>query len=286
MVFSQGTAFKGRDVAYDDLYRAHALDGSLFYTVPVKKAALIIALDNDVRDQREVEADLPNDGDYAVWMSPELEPLGKVRASRDSFEKALSRGIDGGRIKCAVIARKLDDKIDPIHTRLHLHQIESWCRERDIELGYWWQQYSELEFEFAGETIDEIARHFAPSPLHPEEFDVDAFARYKESEAVQQEQQYRSLLQEVHRLKQGGAKPSSREETDRSINTKEKNSLLTVLASLVEALSDRLPQPEYKRAQAISQMTERIGAPVSTNTVDKFLKETTDAVEKRKQAYR
>ncbi|HTH76511.1 MAG TPA: hypothetical protein VL635_19120 [Trinickia sp.] len=112
-------------MAYEDLYRAHALDGSLFYTVPVRKAALIIALDNDVRDQSEWEADLPNDGDYAVWMSDELEPKGKVKTSTDAFEKSLIRSIDDGHLKSSVIARRIDGKLDAIHTRVSIHEIES-----------------------------------------------------------------------------------------------------------------------------------------------------------------
>ncbi|HTH76512.1 MAG TPA: hypothetical protein VL635_19125 [Trinickia sp.] len=153
-------------------------------------------------------------------------------------------------------------------------------------MGYWWQQYNELEFEFASEMIDEIAAHFAPSPLHPEEFDVDAFSKYKESESNEREAQFRKLLQDFNQLKQGMAKTPAHDEADRPINTKEKNSLLTVLASLVEAMADHLPEGGYKRAEALSAMTERLGAPVSVNTVDKILKETTGAVEKRRQAYR
>ncbi|RQN35032.1 hypothetical protein [Paraburkholderia tropica] len=269
---------------YKDLYLAHALHGSLFQTICIRKAALLVALDNDVRDQSEIEAELPNNGDYAHWMSPELEPSGKLKTSRDRFERALLKSLGTGRLSAAVVARNLDDEIDPIYTLVPTEAIREWCQERDVDTGDWLMQHEESDIEFTSETAHEIANYYMPSLARTDDFDFDALEAYKSSEESRREELFRSLLQEVQRLR-AEVPHARRTEAESPINTKEKNSLLTVIAALVNALDGRLPNG-YKRAEAVARFTDQIGASVSVNTVDKILKQTDSAVERRRDAYK
>jgi molecular chaperone GrpE (heat shock protein) len=268
---------------YEELYRAHALSGSLFQTVCIRKAALLIALDNDVRDQSDVEADLPNDGDFAHWMAPELEPCGRLKTSRDKFERALLRSLAEGHLSTAVVARTVDGEVDPLYTLVPIHEIHEWCQERDLDTGDWLQQHEEAEIEFSDAIIDDIVKFYIPGRVEPDSYDATAFEAYKKSEESEQADQYLRLLREVQKLR--AESHNHKLDAEVSINTKEKNSLLTVIAALVNALNDSLPSG-YKRAEAVARLTDQIGASVSVNTVDKILKQTGAAVDRRRDAYK
>ncbi|HIH2651549.1 TPA: hypothetical protein ACYLK9_001023 [Burkholderia cenocepacia] len=267
---------------YQDLYYAHALSGALFQTISIRKAALLIALDNDLRDQSEVEAELPNGGDYAVWMTTDLEPSGKLKAARDRYERALLKSLDSGRLNGEVIARNVDDVIDPVYTRVSVHAVREWCSERDVDTGDWLAQHEESEMEFSDETIQTIANYYLPGATEPDAYDAAAFQTYKSSAEGERADQYLRLLQEIQRLRTESRSPRNTE-IEPSINTKEKNSLLTVIAALVAAMGDRLPDG-YNQAVAIAGLTDQLGASVSINTVVKILKQTADAVDRRRSA--
>ncbi|PRY07047.1 hypothetical protein [Paraburkholderia sp. BL25I1N1] len=270
---------------YEDLYRAHALTGSLFQTVPIRKAAFLIALDNDVRDQSEIDADLPNNGDFAHWwMASELEPSGKLKASRDKFERALLKSVETGRLSAAIVARNIDDEIDPIYTIVPINDIRDWCLERDVDTGDWIAHHEETEIEFSDAIIDEIATHYSPGTAALGTYDAAALETYRSSDESERADQYRRLLQEVQKLRSETSQ-GIKAEPDGPINTREKNSLLTVIGALITALSDRLPEG-YKRAQAVASLTDRIGASLSVNTVDKILKQIDAAVDRRRGANR
>ncbi|KWN75192.1 hypothetical protein [Burkholderia ubonensis] len=271
-------------MAYEDLYRARALSGSLFQTICIRKAALLIALDNDVRDQSEIEADLPLDGDYAVWMAPDLEPSGKLKMTRDMYERALLKSFDAGLLETEVVARNVDGEVDPIYTLVPIQTIREWCLERDVDTGDWLTRHEESEIEFSDALIDEIAMHYVPRITRSDPYDAAALETYKSSTDSERADQYLRLLQEVQRLR-AEPPPVRKTEAEAPINTKEKNSLLTVIAALVTALNDRLPDG-YKRAEAVARLTDQIGASVSVNTVDKILKQTDAAVDRRREAYK
>lgn len=270
---------------YENLYRAHALDGSLFFTVCIRKAALLIALDNEVRDQSEIDADLPNDGDYAPWMSAEAEPKGKLKAARDVYERSLLKSLSAGRLEAAVVARNLSGDVDPIYTLIKLENLREWCLEHDTDDGDWLTRHEETEMEFAYAMIDDIVVNYTPVRGDSEPHDEEAFQAYKGSDESARAEQFRKLLQENQRLR-AGSTTDRKLVPDLPLNTRERNSLLTVIAALIAAFEDRLPEPEfgYKRAQAIALLTEQLGAPVSTNTVDKILKQIDDAINRRRGA--
>ncbi|MCX4137916.1 hypothetical protein M0D68_06955 [Paraburkholderia sp. SEWSISQ10-3 4] len=269
---------------YEDLYQALALDGALFFSISLREASLLIALDNDLRDQSEIDPELPNDGDYVVGMSPLLEPTGKVKIQRDQIEKGLVRAVELGRIKPVALARDREDRIEAIYTLLSTGDVEAWCREHDLGFGDWWSKYQLDENEFLLSLADEIVAHRTPASIEPgpTDYDEHAMETYRMSVAEQQELLYKEMLTELHSLKQSRSQPRSSPEPD--MGTRERNTLLTLIAALINEIADRLPDGTYKRAQTISVMTEKIGASVSPNTVDKILKDAAAVAERRRSS--
>uniref|UniRef100_UPI001654AFEE hypothetical protein n=3 Tax=Pseudomonadota TaxID=1224 RepID=UPI001654AFEE len=88
---------------------------------------------------------------------------------------------------------------------------------------------------------------------------------------------FRTVLSELDVMK----RKSSTSPGPENLGTRERNTLLTVIASLVMALGDRLPDG-YKRAEAIAGLTDQLGASVSVGTIDKILKQTAAAVDRRR----
>ncbi|WP_124094491.1 hypothetical protein [Burkholderia gladioli] len=278
---------------YDNLYLEHALDNALLYAISVREAALLIALDNDTRDQSEIDTELPNEGDYVVGMSPELEPSGKLKASRDHIEKSILRATETGRMKFALCARTQDDKVDAIYSLVSGTDIESWCREYDMRYGEWWMRWQEDENDFIASLADDIVARRMPSPLERirTRDEEDAAAEYRRSEADHREAMYTKLLADWQGAKtqleelQVKLKAAEGRGADSESGLRGRNSLLAIIAALAEELGDRLPvgSSTWKRAEAVSTMTQKVGASVSAVTVDKVLKEATSIVDRRKR---
>lgn len=268
---------------YENLYQSLALEGDLIFAISPRDASLLIALDNDVRDPEHVEAELPNDGDWIPGMSPFLEPRGHLKFTRDQLEKGLLKAVESGRIKAVAAARNVDGRLDPYYSLLAHSDVRAWCDEHDLGLGDWWNRQELDDNEFAVAIADKIVSHRMPDAVESAEtgYDENAMDRYQKSTAEAQESQYREMLIELRALKNKIASDGTG--IEEKINTREKNSLLTVIAALVTALGDRLPGG-YKRAQAVALLTDQIGASVSVNTIDKILKQTEAAVDRRREA--
>ncbi|QGZ62112.1 hypothetical protein [Paraburkholderia acidisoli] len=265
---------------YENLYQQHALDDTLHYAISLREAALLIALDNDDRDQSEIEAEMPNGGDYVVGMSPLLEPSGKLRTARDHIEKSILRAIESRRIDFALCARTQDDKIDAVYSLVSGSDVESWCNEHDMRYGEWWMRWQEDENEFLVAIADDVVARRMPAPLEraPSPGDEEIMAQFLNSEEDQRKWMFKKLQDELHEAKQKSKSPTVEHET---LGTRERNTLLTIIAALIDELGDRLPSGTYKRAQAVAAITHRIGASLADNTVDSVLKKAAATIDRR-----
>lgn len=91
------------------------------------------------------------------------------------------------------------------------------------------------------------------------------------------EEQTRRIVAERNALL--GERDSLRSMVDRGLTATERNTLLTIIAALCDHSSIK---PEDRGAAGqIAQMTEKIGAPVSDDTVRRWLKKIPDAMESR-----
>ncbi|CAB3782145.1 hypothetical protein LMG27177_01177 [Paraburkholderia fynbosensis] len=255
----------------------------MFFAISVREASLLIAIDNDSRDQSELESELPNDGDWAPGTSPLLEPKGKLKSVRDQFEKGILKALDSGRIKPVVAARNSEDRLDPIYTLLSSVDVKAWCDEHDVGLGDWWDRYELDEHEFATAVAEDIVAHRMPSPIEvePTETGQAALTEYFEAEEDRRDQMFRKVVAELESLK--NKRDVDRVQREGPLNTRARNSLLSVIAALVGALEDRLPEG-YKRAQAVAVLTDQVGASVSVNTVNDILKEAAATADRKRKA--
>ena len=69
-------------------------------------------------------------------------------------------------------------------------------------------------------------------------------------------------------------------EIEKVIGTRERTTLLTVIAALAESANISLLTPS-KSAEIIAGMTERMGAPVAKRTIEEHLKKVPDALERK-----
>jgi hypothetical protein len=269
-------------MAFDNLYRVKSLDGSLFYVISVRATALVVALDIDTRDQSEVEADLPNDGDFPIYDIPTGEPRGALKATRDNIEKALVRAISEGRLEPTVVARDINDRIDTAHTLIGLSDVETWATERDVSLGEWWMRYGENEMEAMDEFITDIANYRIPANESPREDDGTVLEAYRQSDEDEQERQFQRLLLENRSLRDSAAKKPLTHEKE--VGTKERTSLYIIIAALIEKVGDGFPESHYKRAQMIQSIADGMGVSIAVNTADTVFKQLPAVIEPRRKS--
>ncbi|MCB4788220.1 hypothetical protein LGR64_18275 [Delftia sp. Lp-1] len=70
------------------------------------------------------------------------------------------------------------------------------------------------------------------------------------------------------------------EEEEKSIGTRERTTLLTIIAALAEEAKISLMTPS-KSAEIIAGMTDRMGSPVAKRTIEEHLKKVPDALERK-----
>ena len=74
--------------------------------------------------------------------------------------------------------------------------------------------------------------------------------------------------------------PGALGDMEKAIGTRERTTLLTILAALAEEAKISLVTPS-KSAELIAGMTERMGSPVAKRTIEEHLKKVTDALERK-----
>lgn len=77
-----------------------------------------------------------------------------------------------------------------------------------------------------------------------------------------------------------GMREESAEGADRPLGTRERTTLLTVIAALAEEAKISVVSPS-KSAELIASITERMGAPVAKRTIEEHLKRVPDAIERK-----
>lgn len=70
------------------------------------------------------------------------------------------------------------------------------------------------------------------------------------------------------------------EDSDRPLGTRERTTLLTVIAALAGEANIQLVSPS-KSAELIASMTEKMGTPVAKRTIEEHLKRVADALERK-----
>lgn len=251
----------------------------------IKEAAELVVLDmwhsGEMPDIEE-----PEDWDGNEY-DPKLQVL--LAGHTATFEARLLAAVNAGRLKSAAIKYDFDERLIPEEIYIELQELEEWLRERGYEGGEIMGDWNKREQDAALHVCEELAymrtanksdrRDAVPSfTLHgllAKEGMID------EANVAEVVSAYKALIIENQQMKErlAHAKAEQPAKVDRPLSTRQRRTLLTIIAALCEHSS--IDTTGRGAAGQIAKMTEAIDANVTDETIAKTLAEIPDALETR-----
>lgn len=254
----------------------------------IKEAAELVVLDMWYSGEIP-EIDAPDD-----WDHTEIDPKLRILLAEHSktFEGRLLAAVDCGRLEAAERLRDFNERLISEKTYLEYSRLTEWLEERGYVPGDIMREWADSESDVASQAWNEIAYLRAarksgkvalPSDVLQALFDkVEKLDGSKVAEQVNAyKMQYKSIILENQRLKEQllQAKADHPAKVDRPITTRQRRTLLTVIAALCDYSA--IKYKERGAASQIAKMTEEIGAPVTDETIAKALTEISEALDTR-----
>ncbi len=253
---------------YDSFFREHEIHSTEMtadlglWQLSLREAALLIAVDlffagRLAADVLEAEAYDPAD--------PKLRAaLGEPALA---IEERLIEAVDKARLAASRIRRDFDECLDPEATRVHYLDLVMWLRERGYEPGEACADYARRESELAV-TLGEDAALLRVLGTGGRRAYLDLLAAASGAEVDALLAQIRGDLQRG--VTRGSPPPPALPtRMDRPLVTRERRTLLIVLAALCRAQGID-PQARGSAAR-LRELTEVLGSPLSEDTLRKIL---------------
>ena len=119
----------------------------------------------------------------------------------------------------------------------------------------------------------------SPKQLRPHEYRAtESPANFNSTSVILRGSELEAFVASLAKVPStNGAEPP---ETDKPLSTKERNTLLVIIAALARAAKIDLSKPS-KAGESIANLTEIIGAPVDHATVEQKIRQIADALESR-----
>ncbi len=206
-----------------------------------------------------------------------------------AFEGRLLSAIESGKLKASAIKWTPDNRPVPEETYVAYDDLVAWMEERNLYPGDHMADWVYTEGQISGLICDEVA--FLRSVYRTSKRGLTDIAHQRllakhgmldEAELlVEVQAALKAKIAEISDLQNQLAQrqvPQS-EKVDRPLNTRERRTLLVIIASLCQLA--RISFEMRGAAQKIKSATEVIGAPVDDGTIDKVLKEIPEALETR-----
>lgn len=254
------------------------------FSMSIKEATERVALDmwfsGDFSDIKE-----PEDWDSSVH-DPKL--LAVLTHKVAYIEEKLLAAVDSGRLEAVRTSRNLDEKLIPEKTYIKYQSLYDWLLERDYMCGDTLDKWSNSEMEIAMHICEELTYLRSINKRKEYEYQSLAFHGLEAKNGVIDEAKnidviaaYKALIIENKHLEclLAHAKSEHPAKVDRPITTRQRRTLLTIIAALCDYSA--INPASRNTAGDISKMTEEIGALVSDDTVRKMLVEIPDALESR-----
>lgn len=221
------------------------------------------------------------------WTLNERDPnlLAALAEPIESFRAKLIAAINAGSLKAGAVRRRFDESIVPELTYVQYEDLVAWLEVRGYSVGdvfNEWREttegigsemYGHLEYLQAARIHgkDAIPRSFLYIVYDERDLDVADSRRLLATA--------KALVVENRELKQRISGLSAPEPSDRPLTQRARRTLLTIIAALCDhAGVDPMARGSSRR---IAEMTERIGAAVTDETIAKRLAEIPDAVATR-----
>lgn len=247
----------------------------------IKKAAELVAFDMWYSGEiTDIEA--PEN-----WDGSEHDPklLALLAQHVATFEARLLNAVDSGKIKATAKRRDFDERLNPEKTYIKNKKLIDWLIERGYEPGDIMHEWLEVEGEIAAHVCDELIYLRTASKRGKSAFLDIAFqgtlAKTGGADATEVANviaAYKALIVENQQLKEQltHARTEQPAKVDRPLATRQRRTLLTIIAALCEYSAI---DPTAKNAAGqIAKLTEDIGANVTDETIAKAISEIPDAL--------
>ena len=249
----------------------------------IKEAAELVALD------MWYSGEIPDIQEPEDWDGREHDPklLALLAGHVAVFETRLIAAVDSGKIEATVKRRDFDERLIPEETYIKEQNLHDWLSERGYESGDIMNEWVENANGMASHIGDELiylrtaSKRNIPLPditlngMLARTGDID------ETEVTNVIAAYKALIIENQQLKEQltHARTEQPAKVDRPLATRQRRTLLTIIAALCE-YSAIAPTGKNAAGQ-IAKLTEDIGANVTDETIAKALAEIPDALETR-----
>lgn len=251
----------------------------------IKEAAELVAVD------MWHSGEMPDIEEPEDWDGSEHHPSLRVLLAGHTatFEARLLAAVDTGKLEAAAKKRDFDERLIPEETYIELQKLDEWLHERGYVGGEIMDDWSKREQDAAMHVCEELAymrtankngrRAAVPSlafqGLLAKEGMID------EANVAEVVAAYKAIIIENQNMKErlANAKAEQPAKVDRPLSTRQRRTLLTIIAALCEHSS--IDTMGRGAAGQIAKLTEAIDANVTDETIAKALAEIPDALETR-----
>jgi len=263
-----------------------------FFQLTVKDAAVLIVI--DMWSVGEISAEVPKSDSYDLENQNLRQALSKHFSD---IEERLTASIDAGSLKATKITRNLNEELETEKTLISQDELRKWAVEHGLQSGGSFDSFLDEENNIKDAVIDEIytirvmsRRNELSNKSVPEinkgiseaKLNPDSAQNYELCVAVKKlNTENAELFTENLRFKQIVREKREKhpKKTERPLSTRARRTLLTIIAALCNEA--KIEYQDRGAAQRISELTEKIGAAVTDDTIRKIISEIDDAVETR-----
>ena len=254
------------------------------YQLTVKDGAALIA--TDLWFAGEISVDFPEADSYDPG-DPELQKA--LSKHSIDFEKRLTMAIDKGSLKTTKIRRNLNETLDINQTLISHEELCRWLTEHNHQVGDAFQDYLDKETDLCDNLVHEIytyrvmrkcgisSRNISGTKLDPDQAGINELRQ-----AVKElSNDYTALFNDKMQLEKTlrGIQENDPKKNERPLSTRARRTILTIIAALCNEAG--IKYQDRGASKRISELTEKIGAVVTDDTIRKIISDIDDAIETR-----
>lgn len=199
-----------------------------------------------------------------------VQPIGRIKSACEGIEEAIVNAVDRGHITPRRTKRSVAGAVEPAQTYLNVDDILNWCDMVDISPSETFLEYREDEERIASNAY---------MHLENERFKLEnrvALEEVKESAGKLSNDQISVMLVENLRLQEGRL-GTQHLKHDRSLQQRERNTLLSIIAALCKDIGYDYTKAA-KTAVLIQSTAAKMGVSIGETTIEGHLKKIPDAL--------
>jgi len=204
----------------------------------------------------------------------------------EQLTQRMLKSVYSGLLTPDLITRDLDDNILPEETFISYDVLNNWLEGRRYTMGDAASEWLDLQLERAGALLYEVKFYRTATKVEIQEIESARFHAECATEMGQDpkgglQNAYKAAIVENHRLRQALVSPKENHpaKVDRPITTRQRRTLLTIIAALCDYSA--IKSGARGAAGQIAAMTDEVGASITAETIAELLKEIPEALETR-----